>query len=650
MWEKLDLEIGGIFHRGEKSLNLPTKTHEWSPALAKSGAECCYWTARLYNVTTGRCGNQGLSKLANKYAIMDDENTDITLLETKLDEATQRHAHVTKRDVDFRDNHTDSLIAELELQSDPDSKKSLNNLKALKRAEKQVQTFAKIRRLLKPRNSGALSHVDVPQDMAKHIENRSVGPVKGRVTNDDSDLKGILQRTIRVKRYDGTEEWVTLVDKTHLESALLLYCEQHFQQAADTPLGSGHLAKLLGIAGLTAAGQKIIDGTLFTCFDETTCPELATFLAQLAMPDEIKNRDPIKTEITLEEYRKGFRSWSEQTATSPSGRHLGIYKALLSLETVTADMCAMLNVVIRLGLVPSRWCSAISVLIEKDSGNPNINRLRVIHLFEADYNLFLKLIWASRLVKRGEETRQFGEAQQGSRPNRAANDAVLLKRLTYDLSRILRTNLGTFDNDAKSCYDRIVNSVAMLAAKRLGMPDPALTTHAGILWAMKYSIKTMLGISEGYYQSIDNKVLFGTGQGSGASPAAWLTISIVLLASLRILIERGMLFMTPDGSTSVERYSDAFVDDAQNCLNDAHFKTPWTTTELTRKLEHMSQTWEKLLFSSGGALELSKCFYYIIYWKWVEGLPQMMTNSEMDHIPGITLTSGFSTRRLPIRH
>jgi hypothetical protein len=68
-------------------------------------------------------------------------------------------------------------------------------------------------------------------------------------------------------------------------------------------------------------------------------------------------------------------------------------------------MCAMLNIVIRLlGLVPSRWCKAISVLIEKDPGNPNINRLRVIHLFEADYNLFLKIIWASRLVKRGEET------------------------------------------------------------------------------------------------------------------------------------------------------------------------------------------------------------------------------------------------------
>ena len=45
MWEKLDLEIGGIFQKWEKSLNLPTKTREWSPALAKLGAECPYWKA-----------------------------------------------------------------------------------------------------------------------------------------------------------------------------------------------------------------------------------------------------------------------------------------------------------------------------------------------------------------------------------------------------------------------------------------------------------------------------------------------------------------------------------------------------------------------------------------------------------------------------
>jgi hypothetical protein len=116
-------------------------------------------------------------------------------------------------------------------------------------------------------------------------------------------------------------------------------------------------------------------------------------------------------------------------------------------------------------------------LLEKDFGAPNINRLRIIHLFEADYNLFLKTMWADRLVQQGERLDQFGESQQGSRKHRKANDAVLLKQLTYDLSRVLKTNLGTFDNDAKSCYDRIINGIAMVAARRLGMPQQPVATH-----------------------------------------------------------------------------------------------------------------------------------------------------------------------------
>jgi hypothetical protein len=158
------------------------------------------WKARLYNATYGRCGTQGLSKLAHKYAIMDNGTTDQLELETQLNKATRRHAYVTKRDVGFCDNHTDSLIAELELQSDPDSKKALSNLKALKRAKKQTQTFSKIRRILKPSNSGTLSRVDVPQDMAVHIKKRPSAPGEGRITNDDREFNDILQRTIKVKR------------------------------------------------------------------------------------------------------------------------------------------------------------------------------------------------------------------------------------------------------------------------------------------------------------------------------------------------------------------------------------------------------------------------------------------------------------------
>mgnify|MGYP006189920875 CR=1 FL=1 len=142
MWEKLDREIGQVFKDGEKSLHLPTQKRAWSPALAKSGAECRYWKARIYNTIHGRCGKQGLNKLALKYSILDDGTTDHSELEKRLTAAIKQLAFIAKRNVDFRDSHTDSLIASLELQSDPDSKKALADLKALQRAEKQTKTFS----------------------------------------------------------------------------------------------------------------------------------------------------------------------------------------------------------------------------------------------------------------------------------------------------------------------------------------------------------------------------------------------------------------------------------------------------------------------------------------------------------------------------
>ena len=44
------------------------------------------------------------------------------------------------------------------------------------------------------------------------------------------------------------------------------------------------------------------------------------------------------------------------------------------------------------------------------------------------------------------------------------------KRLLYDLSHMQRRPMILCSNDAKSCYDRIVHSIAILAMRRMGMP------------------------------------------------------------------------------------------------------------------------------------------------------------------------------------
>ena len=74
-------------------------------------------------------------------------------------------------------------------------------------------------------------------------------------------------------------------------------------------------------------------------------------------------------------------------------------------------------------------------------------------------------------------------------------DPVFLKQLSYDLSRLRRTNLATFDNDGSVCYDRITVAFAMVPARRLRMSRNAAQTHAEALRLVRYYVKTVHGIS-----------------------------------------------------------------------------------------------------------------------------------------------------------
>ena len=131
----------------------------------------------------------------------------------------------------------------------------------------------------------------------------------------------------------------------------------------------------------------------------------------------------------------------------------------------------------------------------------------------------------------------------------------------------------------------------MLAARRCGMPDHAVRTHADSLQLMKYTVKTVHGISEEDYHGTPFSSLFGTGQGSGASSAVWLTLIVTLMNILDRLIPERMQFHSPDTLMRHSRLIDAFVDDTSLGFTDAGYLNLQT---IITKLNHMAQTWEKL--------------------------------------------------------
>ena len=68
------------------------------------------------------------------------------------------------------------------------------------------------------------------------------------------------------------------------------------------------------------------------------------------------------------------------------------YKAQSCSKTLTALQVKKINLTLRIDLPLERWLHGILVLLEKESGNIDIDKVQTIILFKADFNWLLKII------------------------------------------------------------------------------------------------------------------------------------------------------------------------------------------------------------------------------------------------------------------
>jgi len=69
-----------------------------------------------------------------------------------------------------------------------------------------------------------------------------------------------------------------------------------------------------------------------------------------------------------------------------------------------------------------RWKTVWTVFIEKELGNPDLNRLRCIMLFEADWQLLLKWHSSYGFLPKSEIAKTLTPAQGGGRKGHSAID------------------------------------------------------------------------------------------------------------------------------------------------------------------------------------------------------------------------------------
>jgi hypothetical protein len=432
-----------------------------------------------------------------------------------------------------------------------------------------------------------------------------------------------------------------IYDYVVMTKYLLERNKNHFSQAKNTPFTINPIKSIYGYKGTNTKSCELIADKVFP--EEIKTLEEAT-IQVLEMLSSGKKCIDIEEKISFEEFKKGLEKWKERTTTSPSGRHLGHYKLLLRLPVYIDDKkqvnisehllflyYQVATLASKLGETLNRWTIVSTCMIEKIMGNPRIDKLRVIHLFEADYNLLLKIVWARKGVWNAHCSEVLNKGQAGSRPGKRAIDVVLNKEFKYQYARFTRTSLGTIDNDAKSCYDRIIISVAMLISKYYGIPNNFCRMQAENLKKTKFHIRTAAGDSKEFYCHTENDPIYGTGQGSCASPAIWLFISSFIMDCLQEQGNGMCMYNISKTTQSVMSWIEGFVDDTSIFTNLEYYHNDIKT--LKKKLTEDGNRWSNLLWATGGLLETNKCFYYLLSWKFNEnGLPSPETIEEQDRI------------------
>lgn len=200
------------------------------------------------------------------------------------------------------------------------------------------------------------------------------------------------------------------------------------------------------------------------------------------------------------------------------------------------------------GLTLPRWKTAVIAMIEKSPGNFLLHKLRRIALLPSDFNLVMGEIVGRRLVWKAEALKALHNDLWGSRKGRSAPDATFCKELTYMIARLSLTPLATFDNDARACYNQIIMKVAILLARRLGLPEVTAAWMAKVHWMVENFPKTGYGTATEFFGNTDgtNTPKHGPNQGNRSGPAFWLFICSFLFERLESTAT-GVYFRSPTG-------------------------------------------------------------------------------------------------------
>ncbi len=612
--DQIDRDISKTLTRADRKCRC-FKEHPWSPTLQQDYLVHRYWTVKLSEVKTKKKFELALTNLRERIhdptRLIQPDGSTISMCQR----AARTQLRTTRREAwEKRKQFLNQLLADANHTNDKQRRKLIFSLK---RAEENRRCFTIVKQQVKPRTTGGLSHLLVPKQ-------------------------------------DTTDEWTTVTDINKMEQHLVDYSREYFKQAHGTPFTIPPLSTLLQYDALTEYGGAIHAGTAdLDALDVEEATRLLLRHQKSKMTSSETNAHP----LDFEQLMNGYRKWPERTTTSPSGRHLGIYKSMLKdfppanpppdyqPRTHGIDIMRMLFRLLQLAVkhtyVYSRWRIIWNMYLEKDPGNPRIDRLRALHLIEADLNLLFKWYSSKGFIMRAERANRLQDSQYGGRPGRSAIDLACKKMMFYDHFRITRTTAADISNDIARCFDRMVEACQNLSCRQHGADLQYLKFHAKAHRLFKYHVKHAHGVSTAYNQFTTDSPWYGAGQGLGDAAPRWVVQADSLISAYHS-IATPWIVVSPDKQQQIAQGFDAFVDDT-----DIISATPADTNSDPIPIAQRNlNKWHDILKASGGELNPTKCVWLYFDWQFdTKGQPAIR-KQKPNNGPYITVTLPAKT---PIR-
>jgi hypothetical protein len=294
---KLDAQITEMLLTAESKCRKDTGgDYFWSPEYQSAQQIAKYWSMRLSQHRTQIDHSRQLAALSQQLAEAYPEVTQPNLTQRQLEEQVRKEntrLNQVKKDAQaLRETFLQERAEFYSIVHRTNSEVAIRNIL---KAESMARKYRAIRRALKGEQSPGLDRVQVPANSPE-----------GSAHND-------------------TLHWAITKEEVH--SALQAVNPARFRGHAPTPFGQGERMKDIGSDCTSHSVQDILNGVYNFKTNELTA-EQQEWIRQLKRTDqEARQEARVEVKISHDDFVSAWSKYRESTASSPSGRNYGYYKA-----------------------------------------------------------------------------------------------------------------------------------------------------------------------------------------------------------------------------------------------------------------------------------------------------------------------------------